>query len=251
MRNNFKIMLIGLVALILVASVSAYILLTPQYKTIEVNGYKLEVPDSKSNVTNGNDNYRTYDDKEHNITIKSYAINNINETNYTGASDLGAQVGSNIGQNTTIENKTVMNKSGEYTYFDISLYQMIVITSNNYESISHILKTLNKTDIQPDTGNSTINLTTISSNNTTETNNTTIGTNTKTTTQTTKKSTSNTKKSSSDTINGEKINERHDFAGDPDIEYIGTQNNIYLKNKKTGQTVKRHLDKERGVYYFK
>lgn len=251
MRNNFKILLIGLLAIVLVTSTSAFVLLTPSYKTIEVNGYQLEVPQSNTNVTSVNDNYKTYDDKEHNITIKSYAINNVNETNYTGASDVGAQVGSNIGQNTTIENKTVMNKSGEYTYYDLSMYQMIVITSNNYDSISHILKTLNKTDIQPDTQNSTINLTSISSNNTTETNNTTTSTNTKTKTQTTKKSTSNTKKSSSDMINGEKIDERHDFAGNPDIEYIGTQNNIYLKNKKTGQTVKRYLDKDRGVYYFK
>ena len=251
MRNNFKIMLIGLVALILIASASAYILLTPQYKIIEVNGYKLEVPDSNSNVTNVNDNYRTYDDKEHNITIKSYAINNVNETNYTGASDVGAQVGSNIGQNTTIENKTVMNKSGVYTYYDLSMYQMIVITTDNYDTISNMLKTLNKTDIQPNTENSTINLTTMSSNNTTESNNTTTNTNTKTKTQTTKKTSSNTKKSSSDTYNGEKVVERHNYAGNPDIEYIGTQNNIYLKNKKTGQTAKRYLDRDRGVYYYK
>ena len=211
MRNNFKILLIGLLAMLLVASASAYILLTPSYKTIEVNGYKLEVPQSNSNVTSVNDNYKTYDDKEHNITIKSYAINNVNETNYTGASDVGALVGSNIGQNTTIKNKTVMNKSGEYTYYDISLYQMIVITSNNYDSISHILKTLNKTDIQPDTENSTINLTTISSNNTTETNNTTTETTSKS--YSSKKSqNSNSKTSSSSSKSKYKDDEVYDVV---------------------------------------
>ena len=187
MRKNFKIMLIGLLALICVASVGAYALMTPQYKTLEVNGYQLEVPDSNANVTSVNDNYKTYDDKEHNITIKSYAINNVNETNYIGSADVGAQIGSNMGQNTTIENKTVMNKSGQYTYYDLNTYQNIVITTDNYDTMAHMLKTLNKTDITPNTENLTVNLTSL--NDTNDTNNTTTTT-ANANTKTTKKSSS-------------------------------------------------------------
>jgi hypothetical protein len=207
MRKNFKIMLIGLLALICVASVGAYALMTPQYKTLEVNGYQLEVPDSNANVTSVNDNYKTYDDKEHNVTIKSYAINNINETNYTGSAEVGAQMGTNVGQNTTIENKTVMNKSGKYTYYDLSTYQNIVITSDNYDTMAHILRTLNKIDITPNTENLTVNLTSLNATN--DTNNTTT-TSTQKTQSMTKKSTSKSKTSSSssssskpkDTVNG-------------------------------------------------
>ena len=196
MRNNFKIILVGLIAIILVASAAAYVVLTPQSKTIELNGYKLEVPDSNINVTNVNDNYKTYDDQEHNITIKSYAINNVNETNYTGASDIESQIKSNNGQNITIENKTVTNQSGKYTYYDCSKYQMIIITSENYDTMSNMLKTLNKTDIKPADENSTIDLTTISANNTTATTDATVRTTSKSS-STKKTQTSNSKTSSS------------------------------------------------------
>jgi len=208
MRNNFKIILIGIIALILIASAAAYVVLTPSYKTIELNGYKLEVPDSNANVTGVNDNYKTYDDNNHNITIKSYAINNLNETNYTSANDIKTQAESNNGQNITIENKTVTNQSGKYTYYDCSTYQMIVITTDNYDTISNMLKTLNKTDIQPNTENSTINLTTISANNTTATNNTTTETTSKS--SSTKKTQTSTSKTSSSSKSKYKNDEVYD-----------------------------------------
>ena len=228
MRKNFMILLIALIALIIVASAGAYVLLTPHYKTIEVNGYQMEVPESSFNVTSVNDNYKTYDDKEHNITIKSYAINNLNETNYTGASELGAQIGSNIGNNTTIENKTVLNQSGKYTYYEFANYQMIAITADNYDTISHILKTLNKTEITPNTNDTSINLMTIS-NNTTDTNNTTTATTTKKTTKSNYNS--NQKKSSSESF----------YVEDPEGsgEYKGIGEGIY-RNKKTGKVYVEH-----------
>lgn len=187
MRKNIMIVLTAFIVLLVVAAIGANILLTPQYKTIDLNGYKMEVPASNANITSLNDNYKVYDDNEHNITIKSYAINNANETNYTGAIDLAAQLGNNTGQNTTIENKTVINNSGRYAYSDVSNYQMIVISSDNYDTMDNILKTLNKTEIRHDEENLTINLMTIS-NNTTDTSNTTASTSTGKT---------NTKKSSS------------------------------------------------------
>ena len=51
MRKNFKLLLIALLALLIVASIGAITFLTPHYKTIELNGYKMEVPDSSINVT--------------------------------------------------------------------------------------------------------------------------------------------------------------------------------------------------------
>ena len=244
MRKNFKILLMGVLALILVASAAAYMLLTPQYKQIELNGYKMEVPKSNAEISMINDNYRTYEDKENNITIKSYALINLNETNYTGAGDVGAQVGSNIGNNTTIENKTVLNQSGKYTYYDLTAYQMIVITADNYETMSHILKTLNKTDIHPNTENLTVNLTSL--NNTNDTNNTT--TTTKKTQSTTKKSSSTSKKSGSDTF----------YVSDPEGsgEYVGVGEGTYRK-KSTGEVYveygrgnfKRRADLDNKVGY--
>lgn len=226
MRKNFKLLLIALLALLIVASIGAITFLTPHYKTIELNGYKMEVPDSSINVTTINDNYKTYDDKNHNITIKSYAINNVNETNYTGATDLGTQIGSNMGNNTTIETKTVLNQSGKYTYYDFANYQMIAITTDNYDNMGHILKTLNKTEITPNTNDTTINLMTIS-NNTTDANNTTTSSNTKKTQTSTKKSSSTSKKTGSENIY---------IEGDPEAtgEYVGVGEATY-RNKKTGK----------------
>ena len=226
MRRNFKIMLIALFALLIVTSIGAISFLTPHYKTIELNGYIMEVPDSSINVTSVNDNYKTYDDKNHNITIKSYAINNVNEINYTGAVDLGTQIGSNIGNNTTIETKTVLNQSGKYTYHDFTNYQMITITTDDFEIMSHILKTLNKTEITPNTNDTTLNLMTIS-NNTTDANNTTTNSNTKKTQTSTKKTTSNSKKTGSNDIY---------IEGDPEAtgEYVGVGEATY-RNKKTGK----------------
>ncbi|WP_323735868.1 Ig-like domain-containing protein [Methanosphaera sp. ISO3-F5] len=64
----------------------------------------------------------------------------------------------------------------------------------------------------------------------------------------------NTKKNTiitSTTIFGDKIEIRYDFGPDPNIERIGTRTNSYMRNKKTGEIYKRHLDYD-GVYrYYK
>lgn len=117
-----------------------------------------------------------------------------------------------------------------------------VIAGMSISNLNHD-KEVNNTSVSNVTNNTTIN-------NTTSDVNSTENSTTQKSSSTSKKSGSNKKSgSSSDTFNGEKVVERHNMAGDPNIEYIGTKDNIYLKNKKTGKTAKRYL--EDGVYYYK
>ena len=215
-----------------------------------MSGYKLEVPQSSVNIEEVTENYNRYDDSLHNLSIKTWSWKNTQDNNLNGCYEIGAQLGSNLGQNCTYKNISLYNKTGTYTYFDYNAMtgSMIVITTNEIETITHIVETMKKSEIKPDIdlGNFTDMAIGMTTQNNTDHNNTT-----ETVQKTSKKSTKiNTKKSSSDTINGEKIDERHDFAGNPDYEYIGTQNSIYIKNKKTGKTVKRYLDEDKGSYYF-
>ncbi|MBR0472831.1 MAG: hypothetical protein IJI98_09075 [Methanosphaera sp.] len=240
--------------IIVILCIMAYIALVPSYKAVEMSGYQMEVPQSTSNVDNKTENYNTYDDTGHNLSIKTWSWKNTQDQNLNGCYDIGAQLGSNLGQNCTHENITLYNKSGTYTYYDYNAMtgSMIVITTKELETITHIIDTMKKSEIRPDMdlGNFTNMALGLTAQNNTTTNNTTTTTNTKKASSTKTKKTSNTKSSSSqDTIYGEKIDERHDFAGNPDYEYIGTQNNIYIREKKTGKTAKRYLDG--GAYYFK
>ena len=179
MRRNFMILLVILCVAIALVAAGAYAVLMPHYKTIEVNGYTLEVPRGDVNVTEVNDNYETYDDEEHNLTVKSYAINNVNETNYTGAFDVINEMDNN-GSNITYDNVVLRNNSGKYSYFDNSSYQLLVATCDDVDVLVHSVKSMNKTEVKPSGENLTVNLTNL--NNTTDANNTT-------TTVTAKKST--------------------------------------------------------------
>ena len=240
MRKNMKIIIIVIIILLAIITAAAYLLLTPQYKTIDINGYTLEVPDTNNSINTINDNYKTYTDQENNITIKTYAINNITETNYTGAADIGEQIGSNIGTNTTLADKTVMNKSGTYTYYNLEAGQMIVITTKDKDTMEHILKSMNKTQIETDE----LNLTTlISTDNTTDNNTTTATTNTQSKTSTSK-STTKSQKSSSDDRGGDYEDDEWVYghgAGsspDPDITWKHNKKTGYSEyyNSKTGQS---------------
>lgn len=77
------------------------------------------------------------------------------------------------------------------------------------------------------------------------TNNANSSASTKESTKTSKKSNN---KKDSNTIGGEKIQVHHDI--DENTEYIGTKNNVYFKNKKTGKTYKRKLKPGSGVYDY-
>lgn len=192
MRRNFKIIIA--IIIIIIALAGAYLLLTPQYKQIEMSGYILEVPTSNADVENITENYNVYDDKENNLSIKTWAWKNTNDTNVDGVSEIGKQWTEGISSsNTTNDGISLYNKSGTYTYYyiDATKANAIVITSNNIDEITHIVKTMQKSNITPsDDINMTLNITNDTAN---DTNNNS----TTTTTYSTKKTTSKSSKSSS------------------------------------------------------
>jgi hypothetical protein len=152
----------------------------------------------------------------------------------------------NLGNNVTYKNISLYNKSGIYTYYetDVDKACIILITTKNPEIIEHILDTMTKPELNVESNPFNMTADGLVTADTDNDNNSDVQ---KTTKTNFKKKTSS---SSSDTIFGEKIDERHDFAGNPDYEYIGTSENIYIKNRKTGEIAKRQLDYDEGAYYF-
>lgn len=207
MRTSFKVGLILALILLIIGTLGIYVSTTPHYKSIEVNGYSFEVPENNNSIQSINDNYKKYYDQENNITIKSYAINNANQTNYTGIDDIKSQLESNPGQNITTDNITLINQSGNYSYYDTSTYQTIIITSNNLDTLKHIVKTLNKTTMN--LTDVDIDLTTLNATNDTvnQTNSTTASTqaSAKKTSTSSKKSYSSSKSSSSSSSSGDEL----------------------------------------------
>lgn len=202
--KNIAIIIVAVI-LVCAVGVGAYFMLQPQYKTISMSGITLEVPNSNTAVNNTSTNYNTYDDQENNLSIKTWAYRDINETNETAQAGIaiGTQYGSNIGQNVTYDNVSLQNKSGTYSYYEMDMQNecIILITGTNIDQVTHAVKSINKTGINPVGGNMTIdNLT----NNTTA-NNTTIGTDAGSTQKTaqatsSKKSSSKSKQSSDDGV---------------------------------------------------
>lgn len=243
----------GLIIMIIVlmAAFGAYAYMQPSYKAIEMSGYQLEVPNSDVSVENTTSNYNQYRDSKNNLTIRTWAWKDTHDFNLNGSVEIGEQWGKGISTtNATKDNISVYNKTGTYTYYDMDMTKgtMIVITTDNFNDIIHTLKTMNKSTITPADNNiisMTLNNTT--EDNQTENNQTNTKSKAKSTTSSKKKSTS-----SSNTINGEEIVVRHDYWEAPDaVEYIGTENNVYLREKSSGKTYKRYLDRENWEYYFK
>ena len=85
MRNEIKIAIILLV--ILFALIGVYFAFTPQYKTINMSGFSLEVPQSNANVVNNTPNYNSYLDTENNLTIKTWSCQSL--TDYAGSIEGG------------------------------------------------------------------------------------------------------------------------------------------------------------------
>ena len=192
-----KLSIVIIAIIILITLIGSYFAFIPHYKSIEMSGYTFEVPDSNAEVKNNTINYNTYLDTENDLNIKTWACNDINDTNGTvnGSIEMGMQLGENMGTNITYKNFTVYNKSGIYTYYepDIQNGCMIIITSKNINTIEHILETLTKPQLNVDT-----TLLTMSPDGllVTEQNDNTTVKNQKTNTNT-KKSTTNQKKQSS------------------------------------------------------
>lgn len=191
------IIMIVLIILISLVSIGAYFYLTPHNKTIELNGYSLNVPDSKSAVNNDTDNFKTYLDPTNNISIKSYAINNVNDHNLKGADEIGYLIPT-MGDNFTENGVQLYNNSSIYSYLNYSSYQILLIKSPNSTLLSQIVQSMNKTEINPQGDLSVFsNFTTLTSN--------PFGTQEKVTSTVTRKTTtksksSNSKKSSDDGV---------------------------------------------------
>lgn len=185
---------IGIMAIIVViVLIGGYFAFIPHYKTIEMSGYTFEVPESNAEVKNNSVNYNTYLDTEYDLTIKTWACKDINDINgsINGSMEMGMQLGENMGSNVTLNNFTVYNKSGIYTYYepDINNSCMIIITTKNLNLIEHILDTINKPQLNVD--KNPFNMTASGITLKDEYNNTT------TTTSNTKKSTQSTQKKQS------------------------------------------------------
>lgn len=230
-----NIALITIIIIIVCAIGISVYMAQPHYKTITMTDITLEVPESNTAVINNSANYNTYDDKENNLTIKTWSNKDINDTNSSiqAGTDIGTQLGTNIGQNTTYNNITVYNKSGTYTYFeeDIQKQCIIIITGTDIDQVTHAAKTINKTNLQTNT-NTNLTIQDIM-NQTNNTNNTTIENNkdntSKKTTATTKKQT--TKSSSSSSSSDSDVhktrfhvseNEKGQYEGMPAGDYVET-----------------------------
>ena len=205
MRTKNIAIIIVAVILVCAVGVGAYFMLQPQYKTISMSGITLEVPNSNTAVINTSTIYTTYDDQDNNLSIKTWAYRDINDTNETAQAGIaiGTQNGSNIGQNVTYDNISLQNKSGTYSYYEADIQNecLILITGTNIDQVTHAVKSINKTGINPVGGNITIE----NMINNTTANNTTLSTDTTSTQKTsqatsTKKSSSNSKQSSDDGV---------------------------------------------------
>ena len=220
-----KKILIGIVAIIILASIAGYLALKPNYKEIEMSGYTFEVPDSNAEVKNNTINYNTYLDTENDLNIKTWSCKDINDINGTANAsiEMGIQLGENMGTNISYNNASIYNKSGTYTYYEADTNNscIIIITSKNLDAIEHILETMKKPELKVD---NPFNMTSTGLNLSDSSNDTTQNTQTSTTKTTTKKTSS---KQSSDTVY---------IDGDPEAngEYVGIGEGVY-RNTKTGK----------------
>lgn len=201
MKKQAIILIMGVIILACIIGVGAYILTQPQYKTINMTGITIEVPTSDSTVNNNSVNYNTYNDQENNLSVKTWAYRDINDANGTAQAvlEIGTQYGLNMAQNVTYDNVSVANKSGTYSYYETDETNkcIILITGTNIDQVTHAVKSINKTGINPVGGNITLeNLTNQTGN---ITNNTTVSNdnnNGQSTTQTTSKTSKKTSSSS-------------------------------------------------------
>ncbi|MBQ6218470.1 MAG: hypothetical protein IJJ47_01945 [Methanosphaera sp.] len=115
-------------------------------------------------MNNDTDNFKTYLDPTNNISIKSYAINNVNDHNLKGADEIGYLIPT-MGDNFTENGVQLYNNSSIYSYLNYSSYQILLIKSPNSTLLSQIVQSMNKTEINPQGDLSAFsNFTTLTSN---------------------------------------------------------------------------------------
>ncbi len=170
MRKKIIIGIIIAVILIIIAAISGYFLMQPQYKEIEMSGFTLEVPNSDAQVINDSKNYNTYTDEKNNLTIKTFTPLDINDINSSikAGQEMGKQLSEHPGQTVIVNNTELINDSGVYTYFsnDTNGYSLILISSPDIDTILHIINTKKAPQLSI-IGNNTLN---VSLNDTNETN---------------------------------------------------------------------------------
>lgn len=145
---------IGIIAIVILALLAGYFILMPHYKEIEMSGFTFEVPDTNAEVKNNSNNYNMYIDTENDINIKTWSCKDVNDINGTAnaSTEMEKQLGENVGTNITVNNLTLQNKSGTYTYYesDVNNSCIILITSKNLNAIEHILETMKKPQLNVD-----------------------------------------------------------------------------------------------------
>lgn len=233
-----KIIIIIIAAIIICAiGVGAYYLTQSEYKTINMTGITIEVPNSDATVNNNSVNYNTYDDHDNNISIKTWALRDLSDANGTAQAvvDIGLQYGSNLAQNVTYDNVSVANKSGTYSYYETDEQNkcIILITGTNIDAVTHAAKSINKTGINPVGGNTT--LANLTLNNTTVTNNTTL--NTAVASNSKSQSTSKSSSGSSDdsSLRAMYEQEHADSSNPAAYEDYGSWKKGYYENQKYSQ----------------
>ena len=221
---------IGIIAIIILALLAGFFLLTPHYKEIEMSGFTFEVPESNAEVKNNSINYNTYTDTENDLNIKTWSCKDTNDINGTinASKEIELQLKKNNGTNTTYNNITLYNNSGIYTYYesDVNNSCIILITSKNLNSIEHILETINKPKLNVSNPfNMTSNGLIINNSNNNTTSNNQIST---------KKTTTTTKKTSS----------KYNSGSSSDYKW-SAQYGDYIKEYTDSKGV-QHIDSKKG-----
>lgn len=157
--------IIGLVVIIAAGLICAGLyMLNPgqKYKTINIIGTSMEVPESNATVVVTSDNYQEYVDESCNLTISAFdsvgsGLNDMSEAiNFATQREL-VQVGAS---EVTVNNIT-LNKSsnGTYSYLVNESHKNIIIYSSDSEVVAHVAQTIQIQDTN-NTNNTTDNNTT-------------------------------------------------------------------------------------------
>lgn len=168
---------IGGVILIFIFFVAAYAgmsyLTQTPYKTIDIVGISMEVPDnSKVNVNVNSSNYATYIDKKYCFEVYVFDESNVSMSNFKEATEFEAAKKLACQYVTSIEKDNVyLNKSSDevYSYMFENNGRTVLISSGSADYVAHAVKTLNVSNASASVTPSLTN-TTVTDNNTVDVN---------------------------------------------------------------------------------
>ncbi|MDD6286338.1 MAG: hypothetical protein PUA60_06585 [Methanobacteriaceae archaeon] len=98
MRTKNIAIIVIVAAVLCIIGIGAYYRTSSEYKTINMAGITIEVPNSDATVNNNTVNYNTYDDHDNNLSIKTWALRDLSDVNGTAQAvvDIGLHYGSNL-----------------------------------------------------------------------------------------------------------------------------------------------------------